>query len=210
MIESPFTIFRILSPVSIIKTLWKISANSIFYCLAMLCGTYEVVSFYVRQKFFGNHLPKYFEVDGRCLYRGGQPSNLGLRELAKQGIKTIINLRVGDFNKKVISEYYSDEIRAVHLPFYPYGPQDKVMIEFLKILLNPKYAPVYVHCFHGADRTGAVCAIYRIIVQNWDKEKAIAEMKSRGLHWWHKNMIDYISNLDTERIKSNLRAENLI
>jgi len=193
-----------LSPFAVIKSLWKVGSNTIFYFLAFICGTVEVSIFYFRQKFLGYKLPNYHTVLGDTLYRGGQPSNSGLRELGKRGIKTIINLRVGGFNKKVIEEYYSDQIRAIHLPFYPYGPQDKIMIEFLKILLNPSCTPAFVHCFHGADRTGAVVAIYRIIVENWDKEKAIAEMKRKGLHWWHKNLIEYIHNLDIDHIRDQV------
>ena len=39
------------------------------------------------------------------------------------------------------------------------------------------------HCLHGVDRTGIVCGGYRIIVQDWDVEKAWQEALSFGLHW---------------------------
>lgn len=203
MIESD-SFFKFFTVRNLIKSGWKFVANSVLYALALFCGTFEVIGFYIRQKLLGRGLPNYHIVDD-VLLRGGQPSNSGLRELAKGGIKTIINLRTEDFNKKVINAYRTDQIRTVHLPFYPYEPQDQLMIDFLKIMLNPKHKPVFVHCFHGADRTGVVIAIYRIVVQNWDKEKAIAEMKKRGLHWWHKNLIDYIQNLDVDYIRSQIR-----
>jgi len=201
--DSQESFFRHLSFRSLFRSLWKLCANTILYVLALACGLFEVLWFYIRQKFLGYRLPNYHVVDN-VLYRGGQPSTSGLRQLAKEGVKTIINLRTEDFNKKVIEEYHSDQIRTVHIPFYPYEPQDCIMIDFLKIMLNPHYKPVFVHCFHGADRTGAVCAIYRIVVQNWDKEKAITEMKRKGLHWWHNNLVDYIRNLDVEAIRSQL------
>lgn len=189
---------------SLLRTLWKLSKNIFFYGLAFICGGVEVIWFCIRQKFLGNRLPNYFVVEDKALHRGGQPSYGGLQELTKNGIKTIINLRVGNFSKNAIEEYDRDQIRVVHLPFSPFEPQDKIMIDFLKILLNPKHRPAFVHCFHGADRTGAVCAIYRIIVQNWDKERAIAEMKKRGLHFWHTNMIDYIQKLDIAALRASL------
>lgn len=190
---------------TLIRALWKLSKNIFFYALAFVWGGVEVIWFFIKQKLLGNRLPNYFVVEDKALHRGGQPSIKGLQELTQNGIKTIINLRLGNFSRKVIEEYEQDQIRIIHLPFSPHEPQDQIMIEFLKILLNPKARPAFVHCFHGADRTGAVCAIYRIIVQNWDKEKAIAEMKRKGLHWWHTNMIDYINNLDVDAIRASVK-----
>ena len=190
-----------------VRVLWRLLVNIIFYFLAFFCGSIEVIWFWIKQNIFKNRLPNYFIVDDKALYRGGQPSTAGLKELTQKGIKTIINLRLGNFNEKVIQEYKEDRIRMIHLPFSPNDPQDSIMIEFLKILINPCSRPAFVHCFHGADRTGAVCAIYRIIVQNWDKERAIAEMKKRGLHWWHTNLIDYIHNLNVERIREMLFSD---
>ena len=193
-----------LSPLGVLKSLFKITSNSLSYMVALLWGTAEVILFYIRQRIFRNYIPNYHVVDGETLYRGGQPSNEGLRALAKQGVKTIINLRASDFNKKVIEVYHRDQMRTIHIPFYPYEPQDQIMIDFLKIMKDPNFQPAFVHCFHGADRTGAVVAIYRIILQNWDKDRAIAEMKRKGLHWWHHNLIDYIKNLDVEQIRSRI------
>ncbi len=193
-----------LSPFKVIKSLFKITFNTVFYCFALLWGSVEVAIFYIRQRFLGNSIPNFHEVDGEDLSRGGQPSNAGLRSLAKRGVKTIINLRASDFNRKVIQEYHSDQVRTIHIPFYPYNPDDQIMIDFLKVMKDKSHTPAFVHCFHGADRTGAVVAIYRIILQNWDKDRAIAEMKLKGLHWWHRNLIDYIKNLDVEHIRSQL------
>ena len=195
---------RRLSIYKVCKSLLKITVNSLSYCAAISWGSVEVIIFYIRQRIFGNAIPNFHEVDGAFLSRGGQPSTAGLKELAQKGVKTIINLRAADFNRKVIEEYYSDQLRTIHIPFYPYNPDDQIMIDFLKIMKDRKHMPAFVHCFHGADRTGAVIAIYRIILQNWDKDRAIAEMKVKGLHWWHRNLVDYIQNLDIERIRSQL------
>lgn len=193
-----------LSPFKVIKSLWKIGANTVFYSIALIWGTFEVIMFYIRQRIFGNKLPNLHQVEGANLLRGGQPSNAGLRELARKGVKTIINLRAADFNKKVIEEYHSDDLRTIHIPFYPLNPDDQIMIDFLKIMKDCDHKPAFVHCFHGADRTGAVIAIYRIIVQNWDKDRAIAEMKLKGFHWWHRNLIKYIRELDIDYIRSKI------
>ncbi|MCW9717530.1 tyrosine-protein phosphatase [Avibacterium sp. 21-599] len=39
---------------------------------------------------------------------------------------------------------------------------------------------VLVHCYHGADRTGIVLAMYRIIFENQTVEQARYEMKYGG------------------------------
>lgn len=184
----------------ICKSLWKVFANLTLFVLAFICGFFEVIFFYIKR---GKKVPNYHHVD-TILYRGGQPSKAGFKELSDIGIKTIINLRVGDFTRKVIEEYYDDEMRVIHLPFYPYDPQDRIIIEFLKILITSPSLPAFVHCFHGADRTGTVCAIYRIVMQGWEKEKAISEMKEKGLHFWHKNLIHYITNLDVDFIRREI------
>ena len=48
---------------------------------------------------------------------------------------------------------------------------------------------VLVHCQHGADRTGTMCALYRILRQDWKVEDAITEMKDGGYGyhsiWFH-------------------------
>lgn len=41
---------------------------------------------------------------------------------------------------------------------------------------------VYFHCLHGVDRTGFMAAAYRVLVQGWTKEAAIAEMIDLGFH----------------------------
>lgn len=44
--------------------------------------------------------------------------------------------------------------------------------------------PILVHCLHGVDRTGMVCAAYRIMTQGWTVEQAWAEALRFGLHWY--------------------------
>tara|TARA_B100001094_G_C17501585_1_gene471289 strand:+ start:208 stop:474 length:267 start_codon:yes stop_codon:yes gene_type:complete len=74
---------------------------------------------------------------------------------------------------------------------------------FLKIVSAPQKQPVLVHCQHGADRTGTMCAIYQVALQGWTKEEAIREMKDGGYdhHKIFKNLGRYIRKLDVAPIK---------
>jgi tyrosine-protein phosphatase SIW14 len=134
------------------------------------------------------------------LYRGAQPSARGLQTLEKMGIKTIVDLR------GLHSD--SDEIAGTtlkHIPirFHTWHPEEEDMVDFLKAVTNPTNKPVFVHCKHGADRTGTMVALYRIAVQGWTKDEAIREM-TRGGFGYHsiwKNLIKFMHNLDIERLQ---------
>lgn len=191
--------------ISLVNSFFKKCVDGVLYCIALLCGSWAVLRFYVRQRVLRKHIPNFQEVDEKVLLRGGQPSSSGLSKLMQTGIKTVINLRqCKTFPGKKTKDLFQGKVLTFHLPFSPYRPSDRIAVIFLKILLNPKYHPAYVHCFHGADRTGTLCAIYRIVCQGWDKERAIEEMRSRGLHWWHNNLVDYIQKLDVQFIRSQL------
>ena len=79
----------------------------------------------------------------------------------------------------------------------------EIIEAFLKIVSDKKNAPVFVHCQYGADRTGTMCAIYRIVILGWPKEEAIREMKEGGFgyHPIWKKLLKYIRALDVDRIK---------
>ena len=60
-----------------------------------------------------------------------------------------------------------------------------------------------VHCWHGADRTGMMCAVYRLAVEGWTKEEAIEELTEGGygFHSVWKNIVPYVRDLDVERLR---------
>jgi len=132
------------------------------------------------------------------LYRGAQPTEEGFRQLKAMGIKTVVNLR----------GFHTDDgklngLHAEHIHFQTWHPENEDIVKFLRILSDTNAAPVFVHCQHGADRTGTMCAIYRIAVQGWTKDQAIEEMIKGGFgyHAVWKNLIQYIRELDVDTIK---------
>jgi protein tyrosine/serine phosphatase len=134
------------------------------------------------------------------LYRGAQPTAEGMQELEKLGIKTIINLR--SFHSD-IDEIGQTRLAYEHIETSPWSCEDEDVIRFLRIVTDPNRTPVFVHCQRGADRTGIMCAAYRIAVEGWSKQKALEEMIQGGFGFYSgwKNIIRYVTDLDIEQIK---------
>jgi len=134
------------------------------------------------------------------LYRGDQPSLQGMRNLKQLGLKTIINLRSFHSDRQELGE---TGLTYEHIFMKPWHPEEKEVVRFLKIVTDPRRTPVLVHCQHGADRTGAMVAVYRIAVQGWSKAEAIREM-TQGGYGFHRvwgNLPNWIRKLNIDRIK---------
>jgi tyrosine-protein phosphatase SIW14 len=134
------------------------------------------------------------------LYRGGQPEEEGYAELAKLGVKTIICLRTEDEDSKQISDL---PIKCVHIPMKTWSPTEEQAVKFLKVATNKKRQPVFVHCKHGSDRTGVMCAMYRVVVDGWSKQSAIEEMIKGdfGFHPLWTNLIKFVQNISVDSLK---------
>jgi protein tyrosine/serine phosphatase len=50
----------------------------------------------------------------------------------------------------------------------------------LEVVLDPSKRPVLVHCAHGEERTGAVVAAYRVVVEGWEPAAAEKEAIEHG------------------------------
>lgn len=141
------------------------------------------------------------------LYRGAQPTAEGMKELKKMGIKTVLNLRGFHSDKDEIGETKLD---YEHIPIKAWSLKEEYVVQFLQIVTDKDRLPVFVHCLHGADRTGVMSAIYRIVVEGWTKEEAIKEMTEGGFgfHKIWKKYIGFIENLNIEEIKKKAGIEN--
>lgn len=141
------------------------------------------------------------------LYRGGQPTEDGFGNLKQLGIKTIINLRDLHSDKSKITD---SNLGYEQIDMIPWNPKDEEVVHFLKTVTDKSKQPVFVHCHYGSDRTGVMCAIYRIVVEGWSKQQAIDEMTEGGFgfHPAWQNLITYIEQLDTEKIKEAVNTKS--
>ncbi len=150
-------------------------------------------------------VPNLHKVSDR-LYRSAQPTAEGMRNLKALGIKTIVNLRSFHSDRDEIGQ---TGLGYEHIYMKAWHPEEDEVVRFLTIVTDPKRTPVLVHCQHGADRTGTMCAVSRLAVQGWTKEEALKEMTQGGFgfHPVWQNLLDWINGLDIEKIKRTAGIE---
>jgi protein tyrosine/serine phosphatase len=74
----------------------------------------------------------------------------------------------------------------------------------MRMLRNPENGPYLIHCQHGADRTGLMSAMYRILEQGWSVDDALAELTGGGYgyHAVWKNILRYVRSADVEGLRA--------
>jgi tyrosine-protein phosphatase SIW14 len=113
------------------------------------------------------------------VYRGAQPHGEGFADLAKLGIRTVIDLRGEKSEEPAVQRA---GMHYVRLPWSGYkAPADSQIAAVLSLLNDSSAWPVFVHCRRGADRTGTAIACYRITHDHWTNQQALAEAKTFGM-----------------------------
>lgn len=139
------------------------------------------------------------------LYRSAQPDATSGEALRKLGIKTVLSFRKRNKDEPL---HNTPGVTFKRYPLYTWDIEEEDILEVLRILNNPANQPILVHCTHGADRTGLMMASYRMIIQGWSKEAAIAEMK-QGEYEYHviwKNIERRIDKMDIAKMRAELYA----
>jgi protein tyrosine/serine phosphatase len=134
------------------------------------------------------------------LYRGAQPTAVGMRQLKAMGVKTVLNLRSFNSDREELGD---TGLAYEHISMKAWHPEREDIIRFLQITTDKNRTPVFVHCQHGADRTGLMCAVYRVAVCGWTKPEAIREMTQGGFghHVIWSNLTKFMVALDIDAIK---------
>ena len=137
------------------------------------------------------------------LYRSEQPTALGMRNLEKMGIRTIINLRA--FNDDA-DEVRGTSLRTERTKILTWRVDDRHVIEVMSMLRKTENGPFLIHCQHGADRTGLMSAMYRMLEQGWTAEDALAELTDGGYgyHSMWRNIKRYVLSVDVDKLRSAL------
>lgn len=140
------------------------------------------------------------------LYRGAQPTKTGYAELKELGVRTVVNLRTFHADAAACRKH---NLAYRHISMQAWEAEEEEVLKFLRVATDPGQGPVFVHCQHGADRTGMMVAIYRMVVQGWTREEAIREMTDGGFgfHSVWQNLVRYLQNVDTESLKRKLQED---
>jgi len=147
-------------------------------------------------------LKNWFKLDNN-VYRSLQPDRKGFEEARDKGIKTILNLRSKHPDTILIEGL---GLNLVEIPMKADSFTEDTVVAALKaVQSSPK--PILIHCQHGADRTGVVSALYRIVIQGWTKEEALAELTGGGFgfHSQYENIPTFIRTVDVEKIRARLQ-----
>jgi protein tyrosine/serine phosphatase len=128
-------------------------------------------------------------IEGK-IYRGQQPTTSQFAELAALGIRFDIDLRNANSREWETEACEALGIEHVNIPIgaglfgidlVDTAPTADELSKVRPYLQSPR-GPVFVHCEHGHDRTGAIIAcLVRIEMQGWTNEAALAEALSYGM-----------------------------
>jgi protein tyrosine/serine phosphatase len=136
------------------------------------------------------------------IYRGAQPTGEGFRNLEAMGIRTVVNLR--SFHH---DNLYGLSMAYVRVRMEAWDPEMGEIARVMRVLSDESGGPYFVHCQHGADRTGMAMAVYRMVVQGWSKDEAIEEMTGGG-YGFHSVWLEipaFLRNLDVESVRKAMR-----
>ena len=110
-------------------------------------------------------------------YRGAQPQQRDIGDLAAMGIKSVIDLQEDGESRE------PEWVESAGMKFFRIGLSDKSSPspdnaeQFLKIVNDPVNQPVFIHCHGGRHRAGAMTAVYRMTHDGWSADRAYQEMK---------------------------------
>lgn len=149
----------------------------------------------------------FYQVDDK-LYRSEQLIDDDKQMVHDNNIRTIINLRYFDRNDDQMV-FDDASVNLVNTPLLTWRvrPQEIAWVLYA-VEQAQQSGAVLVHCYHGADRTGIIIAMYRIIYQNWSIDEAKREMKQGdfGYHAIWKNLENMLTPITVAQVKSALTA----
>ncbi len=110
------------------------------------------------------------------IWRSGQPSADGYKNLAAQGLKTVVNLR---------EEFPQDKdripqgVKYVYIPIKDeHEPTPEQAKQFMEIASNSDNWPLLVHCHGGEGRAGVMSALVRHTFDGWNHDMIMEEVRN--------------------------------
>ena len=152
---------------------------------------------------FIDEAKNFYRVD-ELLFRSAQLDGSYAAKLHELGIKSIVNLR--HFSRGGDRRAFGDQFWLANKPLQSWEIKPAQIADVLRTIRErQKKGAVLVHCYHGADRTGLVVAMYRVIYQGWNLDAARSEMIEGG-YGFHSMWQD-IAGFLTPQNEALVRAE---
>lgn len=140
-------------------------------------------------------------------YRSAQPDRYGFANVAKRlKIRTVISLRAYHSDKPLLSGL---QMESYDIGMHTWHIEREDVVAALRILRGSlQRGPTLLHCEQGADRTGLITALYRVMYQGWTKKEALAEMQTGnfGYHDVWVNIPYYFMETDIEQLRKDVGA----
>ena len=148
-------------------------------------------------------IPHVYRIDEH-IYRGRQPNKPEFDQLAKMGIKTVLDLRGGPIHKprerkeveSLGMNYISMRLSGI------FAPHDAQMGKILSVLEDSSRWPIFIHCRRGDDRLGEVIACYRIADYHWSNQQAYEEASHSGMSRFEPLMRLYVKHFDPAKARA--------
>ena len=139
-------------------------------------------------------------VEEGVLYRGAQPDARGWRRLRDHfHIRTVMDLREDEPNEPWAVEERrfcaANGITYVKLPVGHDRLTDEQLRTVVETVSDPARRAVLIHCELGRSRTGVVVAAWRIVVEGWSCQVALAEWQ-RYNRSMNPGYVAYLKELD--------------
>ena len=148
------------------------------------------------------HIDNFAKVN-ESYFRGGQPEGSDYEDLARLGVKTVINL-IGASDRDHTEQSSAEKhgMRYVSIPMSTRkAPTAEQLQAFLTVVNDPDNQPVYVHCVGGRHRTGVMTAVYRMMKDGISGAEAFTEMKrfKYGPDFLHPEFKRFVYEFDTKK-----------
>ena len=130
----------------------------------------------------GLTIPNFCAVDeAQRIFRGGQPGDMDWLLLKGLGVEQVIKLNEDSEGSDEGALNVGMQLYKVQIPLV-----EQLIIKPTFDYLNDAVGFIgpgtFIHCEHGQDRTGLVCALYRLWICKWPKAQAEEEMLRIGFH----------------------------
>lgn len=153
-------------------------------------------------------LPNFYRVAAN-LYRSAQPDAAGFRHLESLGLRAVLSLRQ-TVNDTPLAASTDLTLTRVPMKSRYVGEKNgaKVVQAMRDVRAGMALGPVLVHCHHGADRTGLIVALWRVLYDGWTRQQAIDELieGGYGFHPIWSNIPGYLRRVDLSALRERIES----